>query len=159
MDRHAVLDRLNAARAELLLGIKGLDETTMTTLPIAGTWTIKEVLAHLSGWESWHLAAIRQALAGTAPDFSPLQDRDSFNRRLLEERRGWTVTEILDELDSNRTALEELLLEMPEESLFRAGPMRGPQWENLAGWLRVAREHEEEHAAHIRAWRRAVTMI
>lgn len=159
MDRHTVLDRMSAARVELLTGIMGLDEETMTCLPVVGMWTLKEVLAHLSGWAVWHLTAVRKALAGEQADLSPLQDRDSFNRRLVGERGSWTITEILDELDGTRTALEELLIALPEEEIFRAARFRGPQWDNLAGWLRVVREHEEEHAQQIRSWRVAVAMI
>ena len=159
MDRRTVLDRLNTARVELLTGIKGLDEETMARLPVVGRWTIKDLLAHLAGWASWHMGAIRKELSGESPDLSPLQDRDSFNVHLIEERRRWTVTEILDELDGTHTAFEELLMEMPEEDIFRCGYLQGPQWDNLAGWLRVMREHEEEHAQQIRAWRVAVAMI
>jgi len=159
MDRHTVLERMDAARAELLKTITGLDEVPTTTLPVVGAWTIREVFAHLAGWAAWHVATMRRAVAGQPADFSPLADRDAFNARLVEERRRWTMTEILDELDTARTALESLLEALPEEDLFRVDYLSGPQWDNLAGWLRVLREHEEEHAKQIRAWRAAVTMI
>jgi hypothetical protein len=159
MDRSVVLERMDAARAELLMTITGLDESTMTTLPVVGTWTIRAVFAHLAGWAVWHLESIQKALAGEQPDFSPLQERDAFNARLVEGRSSWTMTEILDELEATRMALEQLLNGMPEEEIFQVGYLSGPQWENVAGWLRVVREHEEEHATQIRAWRTAVTMI
>lgn len=159
MDRRTVLERMDTARAELLMTITGLDEATTTTLPVVGEWTIQSVLAHLAGWATWHLGNIRKGLAGEEPDFTPLQERDAFNARLVEERSSWTMTEILDELEATRIAIEQLLNEIPEEEIFRVGHLSGPQWENLAGWLRVVREHEAEHAAQIRAWRTAVTMI
>ena len=159
MDRRTVLARQDAARAELLTAIAGLDETTMATLPVVGAWTIKEVLAHLAGRAAWHLAAIRQVQAGEQPDFAVLQDVQPLSAQHVKERASWTVAEILDEMDATRTALEELLMAMPEEDLFRVGHFRGPHWDNLAGWLRVAREHEEEHAVQLRAWRTAVATI
>lgn len=159
MDRRTVLARMDAARAELLMTITGLDEATVTTLPVVGRWTIQAVFAHLAGWSAWHLATMRRALAGEPIDFSPLQDRDAFNTRLVGERSSWTMTEILDELEATRTAFEELVNDTPEEEIFRVGHLPGPQWDNLAGWLRVAREHEEEHTTQIRAWRTAVAMI
>jgi hypothetical protein len=45
---------------------------------------------------------------------------------------------------------------MPDEDLFVAGPFRGPDWDSLAAWLQIAREHKEEHAREIRAWREQV---
>lgn len=159
MDRRTVLERMDATRVELLMTITGLDESTTTTLPVVGEWAIQSVFAHLAGWASWHLGSIRRALAGEQPDFSLLADRDAFNIRLVEERSSWTMTAILDELEATRIALHELLNEMPEEDIFRIGYLHGPQWDNLAGWLRVIREHEEEHATQVRAWRTAITMI
>jgi len=159
MNRETVLERMDTVRAELLMTITGLDDATMTTLPVVGEWTIQAVFAHLAGWATWHVGSIRSAQAGEQPLFSPLQNRDAFNEHLVEERSSWTMTAILDELESTRTALHELLDEMSEEDIFRVGYLQGPQWENLAGWLRVIREHEEEHAKQIRAWRTAVTMI
>jgi hypothetical protein len=159
MDRQTVLERIDAVRAELLMTITGLDEVTMTTLPVVDEWTIQAVFAHLAGWATWHVDSIRSALAGEQTVFSPLENRDAFSAHLVEERSSWTMTAILDELEATRTALHELLNEMPEEDIFRIGYLQGPQWENPAGWLRVIREHEEEHARQIRAWRAAVTMI
>jgi len=153
MDKGLLLERLTRARADLLAAIDGLDGMQMTTLPVAGAWTIKDILAHLSGWSAWDLSAIEGILAGRHRDFSSVQDVDSFNAQLVAERRDWAVDEILAEMRDIRSALHELLARMPGEELFRAGPFEGPYWESLAGLLRVAWEHEEEHAEHIRAWR------
>ena len=159
MDRRTVLERTDTARAELLKTITGLDEVTVTTLPVVGNWTIREVLAHLAGWATWHLGAMRQTLAGEPVDLAPLADREGFNVRWLDERGSRTMTEVLDELEETRVVLEELLRQLPEAEIFRGGHLAGPQWDNLAGWLRVIREHEEEHTAQLRAWRAAIAVI
>jgi len=31
----------------------------MMILPVAGIWTIRDILAHVSGWAAWDLEAIR----------------------------------------------------------------------------------------------------
>jgi hypothetical protein len=41
----------------LLITIKDLNEAETTTLPVAGAWTIKDMLAHISGWAAWDLAS------------------------------------------------------------------------------------------------------
>jgi hypothetical protein len=69
------------------------------------------------------------------------------------------VAEVLAELELTQAALRELLLAMPEEDIFQVGRFKGPHWDNLAGWLRVAREHEEKHTTQLQAWRTAVGMI
>jgi len=81
MDRQGVLEHLASARAALLAAIEGLNEAELTTLPVAGVWTIRDILAHVSGWVTWDLTGIRGILAGERPDFSAIQDVDDFNAR------------------------------------------------------------------------------
>ncbi|MDY6878329.1 MAG: DinB family protein [Chloroflexota bacterium] len=154
MGKQSVLDHLTRARAALLVAIEGLSETEMTTLPVAGVWTIKDILAHISGWAAWDLVGIRAILTGERPNFLVIQDVDAFNARLVAERSTWSLEQILAEMRDTQSALQELLISMPDEDLFRAGLFQGSYWDNLTGWLQVAWEHEEEHAAQIWAWRR-----
>jgi len=153
VDRQEVLNHLVSARARLLAAIEGLSETEMTTLPISGVWTLRQVLAHIDGWAVWDLEAIRAIQQGSSPDLSAIQDVDVFNNCLVAQRKEWSVDRILAEMQETLTAMQELVRSMSDQHLFDAGPFRGPYWENLAEWLQVAWEHEEEHAAQIQAWR------
>jgi len=154
-DRGALLEHVNAARAELLASIDGLSEAEMTTQIVAGVWTVRDILAHISGWAVWDLTTIRSILAGQQPDLTAIQKVDAFNDRLVEERRDWTVKEILAEMQAAQAALQELLADLSDETLFDSALFQGPYWDNLAEWLRVFWEHEEEHAVEIRTWRAA----
>jgi hypothetical protein len=153
MDKGAVLARLRDARAELLAAVDGLSTTEMGILPVDGTWTIKDILAHVSGWTAWDLAGTRRILAGQGVDWTAIQDVDAFNAHVVAARRNRTPEQILAEMMATHTALQELLADLPEEDLFSTGLFEGPYWDNLAGWLQVAWEHEAEHAGQIRAWR------
>ncbi len=95
MDKREMLEHLIRAREELLAAIEGLSETEMTMLPVAGVWTIKDILAHISGWAAWDLAGIGNILAGERPDFSAIQDVDTFNGRLVAERSTWSLDQVL----------------------------------------------------------------
>jgi hypothetical protein len=153
MNKQEVLEHLTGARAELMAAIEGLSETEMTTLLLTGVWTVQDILAHICGWAAWDLAAMKGVLAGEAPDFSTIQDVDTFNARLVAERSGWSLEQILAKMRDTQAALQELLARMSDKDLFRNELFQGPYWDNLAGWLQVAWEHEEEHAVQIRAWR------
>jgi len=153
VDKREMLEHLIRAREELLAAIEGLSETEMTMLPVAGVWTIKDILAHISGWAAWDLAGIGTILAGERPDFSAIQDVDTFNGRLVAERSTWSLDQVLAEMRDTQVALQRLLTGMPDGDLFRTGLFQGPYWDNLADWLQVAWEHEEEHAVQIRTWR------
>lgn len=149
MDSARIADHLTGARAELLAVIEGLDNSEICTGSIAGTWTIWDVLAHISGWAAWDLAAIRMIRGGEHPDLAGIQDVDSFNAKLVAERSGWPVARILAEMRDTQATLLNLLADIPEQDLFSNRAFEGPYWENLAGWLAVAWEHEREHAQEL----------
>ncbi len=153
MDKRALLERLTGARADLLSAIAGLSEVEMTTQPVAGAWTIRDVLVHIGGWAAWDLAGVRGIVAGQPPDFAAIRDVDTFNADLVAVRSGWSLAQVLAEMRDAQAALLELLAGLSDEALFRDESFRGPYWDHLAGWLQVAWEHESEHAAQIRAWR------
>jgi hypothetical protein len=90
---------------------------------------------------------------GGHPDLTVIRDVDAFNSRLVAERAGWSVAQILGAMEETHAALQALVRSMPDAGLFGAGPFRGPYWNSLAEWLRVAWEHEAEHAIQIEAWR------
>jgi uncharacterized damage-inducible protein DinB len=153
MDKQSVLDHLSGARAELLAAIEGLSGPEMTDEVVAGTWTIRDILAHLAGWAEWDIRAILAILRGEAVDFTPIEDVDVFNAQLVEERSVLPVDRILAEMEGLEDALLDVINDLPEDDLFDNPLLGGPYWPNLAGWLSVAWEHEAGHAAQIRAWR------
>ncbi len=55
-------------------------------------------------------------------------------------------------MSDNQAALQELLANLSDDALFHSRSFQGPYWDNLAGWLQVAWEHEQQHATQIRAW-------
>jgi hypothetical protein len=151
MDKEEILYSLTRARARLLAAIESLTEVETTTLPISEAWTIREVLAHVSGWADWDLDTIRAIKAGHSPDLSVIVDVDLFNEQLVTERSAWSLDHILAELEETSAAIQALVREMQEQDI-EASRFQGPYWSNLAEWLQVAWEHEEEHALQIEAW-------
>jgi hypothetical protein len=153
MDKRALQRHLTNARSELLDTIKDLSETEMTDLPVAGAWTIRDILAHISGWAAWDLSSIEGLQDGKHPDLSVIRDIDAFNRNLVTTRKTWSMGNILAEMTATQSALHAIMADMLEVDIFRNSLFRGPYWGSLAEWLQIACAHEEEHAAQIRAWR------
>jgi uncharacterized damage-inducible protein DinB len=50
-DKQELLDDLEAARAELLLAIKGLSEEQMLHPGVVGEWSVKDTLSHIVAWD------------------------------------------------------------------------------------------------------------
>jgi hypothetical protein len=78
---------------------------------------------------------------------------DGFNAGVVAERSTWSLERIRAEMRDTQAALQGLVAGMPDEDVFHSGPFQGPYWDNVAEWLQVAWEHEQEHAAQIRTWR------
>lgn len=153
MNKRGILNHLARARAQLLSAIEGLSQDEMTTLRVTDTWTLREVLAHISGWAVWDLETIKAIWQGEHPDLTVIQEVDDFNHQLVTQRSSWSLAEILAEMQEAHVAAQGLLGSMSDLQLFEAGPFCGPYWDSLAEWLQVAWEHEEEHTAQILTWR------
>jgi len=88
MDKQSVLKDLQAAFDELLAAVNGLDEHAMATA-FYGTWSVKDILAHIAGWHRQMTGAMERMARGEKPtpegvDYS---DADAWNARFAAAMR------------------------------------------------------------------------
>lgn len=92
----ALLDRIGLAR--------------MHQPGVNGAWSMKDVVAHLSGWNRWLVMRLQAAGRGKPEPLPPwpvdLQTDDEINAWIYESNRERTLREILDE---TRQVHQELL--------------------------------------------------
>jgi uncharacterized protein (TIGR03083 family) len=114
-------------------------------------WTVRDVLAHVTGAEPSLVAIINRAQADGSyiprPDF----DLDFFNRRQVEKRAGKSPADLSAEMESNRAATLKLLADLPESALDL--PVRHPTYGDMTveDIFRIIGFHERLHADEIRA--------
>jgi uncharacterized protein (TIGR03083 family) len=114
-------------------------------------WTVRDVLAHVTGAEPGLAAIINRAQADGSyvprPDF----DLNFFNRRQVEKRAEKSPRALLAEMESNRAATLKLLADLPESALDL--PVRHPTYGDMTGEdiFRIIGFHERLHADEIRA--------
>lgn len=82
MDKQATIAKAQEGFHELLGSIEGLDDRAMTRV-FYGSWSVKDVLAHLAGWHHTMTAAMERMARGERPtpegvDYS---DADAWNAR------------------------------------------------------------------------------
>src|SRR5574339_1202229 len=80
MDKQAALTKLDGQYNALLASLKGLDEQAMSQR-FYGDWNIKDILAHLAGWQQTMTGAMERMARGEKPvpegvDYS---DADKWN--------------------------------------------------------------------------------
>ena len=96
---------------------------------VAGDWSMKDVVAHLAGWQSYMTARLQAAQRGEAEPPPPwpahLQADDEVNAWLYAANRGRSVEAVLAEarqgLDQLRVAVESLPADVRLELLHEPG--------------------------------------
>jgi Mycothiol maleylpyruvate isomerase N-terminal domain len=138
---------IRGARVELAHVLGSRDERTLAETAVPGlSWTSKELLAHLIGYDLAVLTAIADVRAGrkwkwgwTDPGF------DAWNESQVAPRRGRSYAAVRAELDASRTGLLVELEGWPED----AGPFGPDTWDATKSEISWIGPHEREHAEMI----------
>ena len=101
MDKDELLQWLKNEHRAWLSVTQRFDSKTWTKPGIAGYWSMKDVLAHLIGWNRRLVNNMESAVSDTPLSPSPwpanLKSDDEINRWFYETNRGKSVSELLDE--------------------------------------------------------------
>ena len=134
-----VVAALDAAWRDFRRSIQQFAPHEMETPGVCGQWSIKDLLGHITSWET---RAVTALLTGV-PDVPG--DVDEFNRTEAARKAPLTHRDIVVDLESTHRALQSALADAPE-SLFETGaPFRHSLDADTFS-------HYVEHTAQIRAW-------
>ena len=127
--------------------IHGLNEAHMTEVWL-GTWSVRDIIAHISGWQRELVQALERLARGERPipDGTSYDDVDAWNATLAAANRELSVADMLLELDRSHESFLHAAAQIPEE---RYVPDR-TAWKIVD--LNTAR-HYKEHGDQILAWR------
>jgi hypothetical protein len=145
-DKATLLREADLAFGELRGTIDGLTDEDMRRVWL-GTWGVREILIHISGWHDEMAAALGRVAKGDAPyPKGTYDDFDAWNARFVDQKAGVKTADVLAELAASHRKLLGAAAPLPE-SLFAAdGAARGPFDGAGAG-------HYREHTEQIRQWR------
>ena len=147
--RHRLLARLSAERAGLLVGLLGLDQPTLTEKPVYHDWSVKDILAHVAGWDRWGERTMRSMVTGEEPDFSAVRDFAVSNAAMLAEWRDRSLDEVLAELVAARSDWVSFLVSLPDEEFFLPRAYYGHDWTFSDVPMQIQWGHDAEHVAGI----------
>jgi hypothetical protein len=118
--REMLLAALQEIRADLLKETASLSAEQQATV-FLGVWSIKDLLAHLAGWDSTNLEAVKEILAGKVPVFYDHYDHDwqSYNAMLVEKYKREDLQELLSLLERSHRQLLEFLQGVPAETFHK----------------------------------------
>lgn len=144
--KQALLQQAEQEYDGLKAAIKGLDETQMSQVWL-GTWGVREIAAHITGWHREMIPALERLGRGEAayPD-GAYDDFDTWNARFVEARKGRKAAEILQEMETSHHDLLRTAAHLADDHFGEGKPASGL----VDG---IAPGHYREHAEQIRQWR------
>ena len=130
--------------------IQGLNEEQMTEVWL-GTWSVRDVVAHMSGWHRELGPALERLARGErpVPDGKNYETEvDAWNARFASAKQNTPVADVLLELDESHEYFMHAAAQVPEDRFV----------EGKTAWKIVdlnSAHHYKEHGDQIRAWRAA----
>jgi hypothetical protein len=127
--------------------LQGLNEAHMTEVWF-GTWSIREIVAHMSGWHREMGPALERMSRGERPVPAGVSydDVDAWNARFAGDARATSVSHLLLELDKSHEYFMRAAAGVPVDR-FQPGKTAFKIVD-----LNSA-HHYREHGDQIRAWR------
>src|SRR6185295_20128485 len=100
-DKATLLREADLAFGELRGAIEGLTDEDMRRVWL-GTWGVREILIHISGWHEEMGAALGRIAKGDAPyPAGTYDDFDAWNARFVDQKAGVKSADVLAELDAS----------------------------------------------------------
>jgi len=147
-EQEALIAKFRESQADFESAVAGLNEQRATEVWF-GTWGVKQIVAHISGWESTMSEALEKITRGERPTVEglDLNDTDGSNAKFVERAAGATFSTALDGLRSAGERLTLAIRALPDDRIEEGRTARRI--------VETLIRHPSEHTAEILTWRRA----
>ena len=158
ISKKQLLAEMQSEQAAWLALLDEIGEENMTQPEVAGGWSIKDIVAHITGWRTRTVLRFRAALDPTVdmtPDYPAELDEDDevdqINAWIYKANRDRPLADVLND---SREVFQQLVAEVSALSDEQLNdPQRFPwlEGERLTGAFIFGHFHEE-HEPDMRAW-------
>jgi len=156
MNKQEVLIALEESREKFLDAIEGIPEETLQEPGVAGEWSVKDILVHLTRWEAELVKLLWQAGQSRTPSSAQFSKTpvDELNERWYRESKQRPLDLVLEDFHGVRNQTIRRVEVLPErafeDSQYYPWLGENPLWD----WIATdSFEHESEHEEQVRAWR------
>ncbi len=150
-----IIADLEYGREQLFQAIQGLSRREMTQIPIYDDWTVKDVLAHIIGWDQWTLEILPLILQDQADQIMPV-DPDSLNAQTLRTWRNKSLDEVLTTIKSTHRQILEVIAGLDHKEIDMRH-RRGDRIITIRSYvINIMIDHERQHAEEIELWRESL---
>jgi hypothetical protein len=162
LSKRALFDEIRKERDalnELLARISPQQMTTPGVTP--GGWSVKDMLAHILGWQErllyWHATELGGKVAAVPAPGLTWRDLKKFNHMIYEEHRARPLQAILKDYEAFHRKMLKLIEATPDRDFLavRRFKWMGPTW-TLSDYCRAeTASHYRWARKWIRPWLRA----
>lgn len=119
--RRQLLKRLDKAWGTFKESYAGLSDAQLMEPGVTGAWSVRAILAHVTTWEEEALKHLPLILeGGTPPRYSVRYGGiDAFNAQMTEQKRSFSLSEVLRQLDQTHRGLIDFIQSAPEDQFIR----------------------------------------
>ncbi len=165
MTQREILDTIEESWRTLDEAVAGLSEDDQQEPGIVGSWSIKDVVGHVTAWDCLVVGYLEHWRQGQPSPRRDWDSTDEYNAREAIRRRDWTLTQVFDEAADIRRRLRGLIAGMTDEEWATVVTLNDRE-RPLGEWVGGATggddgpgTHAAEHAAALRTWRRAARLV
>jgi hypothetical protein len=154
LNKAQIIAALKSSRANFMAAIGGLTPDQLLRPGACGLWSVKDVMAHLTAWESELVTALAKLDKNKAPHLVEIEEIDEWNA----EQYALTVSRSLEGVQEDfQNVLKQLVRIIEELDEYTLTDPRAIRWNGGDPlYLQIsdaAYEHEDEHVVDIKAWR------
>jgi hypothetical protein len=146
--RRLLLKRLDKAWEAFKESYAGLSDAQLMEPGVTGAWSVRDILAHVTTWEEEALKHLPIILEGGTPlrYSAGYGGIEAFNAQMTEQKRSFSLSEVLRQLDRTHRELIAFIQGVPEDQLIRETRFRRRLRLDTYG-------HYPKHAEGIWRWR------
>jgi hypothetical protein len=148
MDIEELLRRLDKAWQDFQESHQGLSDEDLMEPGVTGSWSVRDIIAHVTTWEEEALKYLPMILKGdTPPRYSVMYGGiDAFNALTTKQKQNLSLPETFREMKNTHRRLVDFIKNVPEDQIRTETRFRHR--------LRAdTYSHYPKHAAAIRRWR------
>ncbi|MGB3905232.1 MAG: maleylpyruvate isomerase N-terminal domain-containing protein [Anaerolineae bacterium] len=124
---------------------------------LLGVWSVRDLLAHLVGWDYTNIDAVRAILSDELPEFYAHHDRGwkTYNACLVEQHMKDDYVELLSSVENSHRQLIEFLATVPADEFDKDRGLRFKRYKvTIARLIEAEADDEKEHHIQIKEFAR-----
>lgn len=148
-----IIAYLEYGRATLLKSLEGLSKREMTETPVYGEWTIKEVLAHVIGWDQ-RVVEVLPLVVQDRADEIPNVEVEAHNQQSIAAWREKSLAEVLATIKATHQQVLNSIAALDHIEIDKRHERKGRIITIRSYIIDIMIEHQREHAVEIGQWRK-----